>query len=64
MLDYTFFDLICEGAYKASSQNCCAFRRDALIQGCEPCIDYDVLNSAHIYLLGKELKFNDLNQVA
>ncbi len=38
--------------------------RDALIQGCEPCIDYDVLNAAHIHLLGKKLKFNDLNQAA
>ncbi len=38
--------------------------RAALLKGGEPFIDYDLLRSAHIHILGKKLFFNDLNQVA
>lgn len=32
--------------------------RDALLYGTEPLVDYDLLEDAHINLLGKELSFN------
>lgn len=38
--------------------------RDALLSGTEPNIDYALLQSAHINLLGQELSFNQQLQVA
>ena len=32
--------------------------REALVNGCEPVIDYALLRSKHINLLGKELNFS------
>ncbi len=50
MLNYTFFDLICEEVYDASSQNCYAFRRGtdvrnglSLSLGCKNIYIYDKL---------------------
>lgn len=38
--------------------------RDALLNDCEPCIDYALLKSMHIDLLGNELSFNQYIEAA